>query len=82
MKLIIVDFDNCVTRLRNDRTVMDPGFSPVGEGVWGVANSPSVCANLFFLAENCIKMKEFWPPGGRVPGAPLRSATAEAKLYA
>ena len=24
-----------------------------------------------FLVENCMKMKEFWPPGGaRVPGAP------------
>ena len=28
-----------------------------------------------FFAKNCMKMKEFGPPGGaRVPGAPLRSA--------
>ena len=52
-----------------DDTVADPGFFPGGGGG---ANSPSGCANLFFLAENCMKMKEFWPPGGaRVPGAPL-----------
>ena len=24
-----------------------------------------------FLAENCLKMKEFGPQGARVPGAPL-----------
>ena len=29
------------------------------------------------FVENCMKMKEFGPPGGaRVPGAPLRSANA------
>ena len=38
------------------------------------AISQSGCANLF-LAENCVKMKEFGPRGARVPGAPLRSAT-------
>ena len=42
----------------------------------GGTNSQNGCANLFFSAENCMKMKEFGPPGGRVPGAPLRSATA------
>ena len=42
--------------------------------VGGGANSQSGCANLFFRP-NCMKMKEFGPPGG-VPGAPLKSATA------
>ena len=36
----------------------------------GGANSPSGCANLFFLAENCMKMKEFWLPGGGASLAP------------
>ena len=49
-----------------------PGFS------WsGCANSQDGCANLLFcnfLAENCIKMKEFGPRGR--PWRPLRSATA------
>ena len=44
----------------------DLGFS------WGGANFHSGCANLFFLAENSMKKKEFGPPGGsRVPGTPL-----------
>ena len=29
-----------------------------------------------FLAENCMKMKEFGPKGGRVPGGPLGSPNA------
>ena len=29
----------------------------------GGANSQSGCANLFFSAENCMKMKEFRPRG-------------------
>ena len=29
----------------------------------GGANSQSGCANLFFWAENCMKLKEFGPPG-------------------
>ena len=40
----------------------------------GCANSQNGCANLLFcnfFAENCMKMKEFGPGVGRVPGAPL-----------
>ena len=36
----------------------------------GGANSQSGCANLFFSAENCMKMKEFGPPGVRASLAP------------
>ena len=48
----------------------DPGIS------WGGASTPKVgMLTLFFLAENCMKIKEFGPPesGGwaRVPGALL-----------
>ena len=52
-------------------TVADPGFSPGGAPT-------SKNALIFqFFAENCMKMKEFGPPGGaRVPGAPLGSANA------
>ena len=42
----------------------------------GVSNPQSGCANLFFLAENCMKMKEFGLPGGRRPWRPLGSANA------
>ena len=43
----------------------DPGFSPGG------APTPKSAIIFQFLAENCMKMKEFGPPGGaRVPGAP------------
>ena len=30
--------------------------------------------------KNCMKLKEFGPPGGRVPCAPLRSATGDITL--
>ena len=51
----------------SESAVVDPGFSPGGTiPKWG-------CEPIF-LAENCMKMKEFWK-GGRVPGALLRSAT-------
>ena len=49
----------------------DPGFSRV-EG----ANHQGGGANLLFgrnFPEKCMKMKEFGP-GGRVPGASLKSA--------
>ena len=54
-------------------SVADPGFSPGGGG----APTPKSAIIFQFFAENCMKMKEFGPPGGaRVPGAPLGSANA------
>ena len=47
-------------------TVADPGFSPGGG-----APTPKIAIIFHIFAENCMKMKEFGPPGGgRVPGAP------------
>ena len=41
----------------------------------GGAPTPKSAIIFQFFAENCMKMKEFGPPGGaRVPGAPLGSA--------
>ena len=37
----------------------DAGFSPGGG-----APTPKVGVQTYFLAENCMKTKEFWPPGG------------------
>ena len=46
-------------------SVADPGFSPGG------APTPEIAIIFHIFAENCMKMKEFGPPGGaRVPGAP------------
>ena len=46
-------------------TVADPGFSPGG------APTPKIAIIFHIFTENCIKMKEFGPPGGAcVPGAP------------
>ena len=39
----------------------------------GVRQLPKVLLFFNFFAENCMKMKEFGPPGD-VPGAPLGSA--------
>ena len=51
----------------------DPGFSPGG------APTPKIAIIFHIFAENCMKMKEFGPPGGaRVPGAPLGSANDDA----
>ena len=45
--------------------VADLGFSPGG------APTPKSAIIFQFFAKNCMKMKEFGPPGGaRVPGAP------------
>ena len=46
----------------------------------GGCQLPKWVCEPIFLAENCMKMKEFGPPGGGacVPGAPLRSATARS----
>ena len=51
--------------------VADPGFSPGG------APTPKSAIIFQFFAENCMKMKEFGPPGGRASLAPpLGSANA------
>ena len=43
----------------------------------GGAPTPKIAIIFHIFAENCMKMKEFGPPGGaRVPGAPLGSANA------
>ena len=50
-------------------TVADPGFPRRGG-----ANPQGRDANVLFgqkIPENCMKMKEFGPRGGGVPGAPL-----------
>ena len=36
----------------------------------GVRQLPKVLLFFNFVPENCMKMKEFGPPGGRVPGVP------------
>ena len=42
----------------------------------GGAPTPKVGVLTYFLAQNCMKMKEFGPPGaGARPWCPLRSAT-------
>ena len=54
------------------KAVADPGFSPGG------APTPKIAIIFHIFAKNCIKMKEFGPPGGaRVPGAPLGSANVK-----
>ena len=46
--------------------VADPGFSRGGG-----APTPKIAIIFHIFAENCMKMKEFGPPGGaRVPGGP------------
>ena len=46
----------------------------------GGAPTPKNAVIFQLFAENCMKMKEFGPPGGaRVPGAPLGSANV--KVY-
>ena len=44
--------------------VADPGFSPGG------APTPKSAIIFQFFAKNCMKMKEFGPPGGRASLAP------------
>ena len=46
------------------RSVADPGFSPGG------APTPKIAIIFHIFAENCMKMKEFGPPGGRASLAP------------
>ena len=45
-------------------SVADPGFSPGG------APTPKSAIIFQFFAENCMKMKEFGPPGGARPWRP------------
>ena len=51
----------------------DPGFS-LGVGGGGGRQLPKVGVLKYYFAKNCMKMKEFGPPGAR-PWRPLRSAT-------
>ena len=48
----------------------------------GGAPTPKIAIIFHIFAENCMKMKEFGPPGGgaRVPGAPLGSANGTNKI--
>ena len=46
-------------------SVADLGFSPGG------APTPKIAIIFQIFAENCMKMKEFGPPGGGVSLAPL-----------
>ena len=48
----------------NNRSVADPGFSPGG------VPTPKSAIIFQFFAENCMKMKEFGPPGGVHPWHP------------
>ena len=43
----------------------------------GVRQLPKVLLFFFFFAENCMKMKEFGPPGGARPWHPLESANGK-----
>ena len=45
-------------------SVADPGFSPGG------AQTPKSAIIFQFFAKNCMKMKEFGPPGGCASLAP------------
>ena len=45
-------------------SVADPGFSPGG------VPTPKIAIIFHIFAENCMKMKEFGPPGGRVSLVP------------
>ena len=63
--LVILYFSNLFCTYVHTLPVADPGFSPGG------AATPKIAIIFQMFAENCMKMKEFGPPGGRVPGAPL-----------
>ena len=50
----------------------DPGFSRGGG-----ANSKRSYYLATFFPKNCMELKEFGPPGGGVPGAPLRTTNGD-----
>ena len=50
----------CVCARVHSLSVADPGFSPGGGG----ALTPKIAIIFHIFAENCMKMKEFGPPGG------------------
>ena len=45
----------------------------------GGAPTPKIAIIFQIFAENCMKMKEFGPPGGARPWRPLRSANDNAR---
>ena len=51
-------------QVRRPNAVADLGFSPGG------APTPKVGVLIYYFAENCMKMKEFGPPGGGASLAP------------
>ena len=66
------DFKTRMHSIRMRTAVADPGFSPGG------APTPKIAIIFHIFAENCMKMKEFGPPGGvHVPGTPLGSANVQ-----
>ena len=67
---MLCDFDLILT----SRVVADPEFSQ------GCTPTPKIAIIFQIFAKNCMKMKEFGPPGGLVPGAPLGSANAEFSI--
>ena len=54
----VVSALQAVIEHRQRLSVADPGFSPGG------CQLPKWVCQPIFLAENCMKMKEFGPPGG------------------
>ena len=61
----LCNLDRILYSVEFPSAVADPGFSPGG------APTPKIAIIFHIFAENCMKMKEFGPPGGAcVPGAP------------
>ena len=61
----------------HDKPVADPGFSAEGPLI------PKIAIIFHIFAENCMKMKEFGPPGGvRIPGAPpwIRQCKLQSRM--
>ena len=62
--LDLVFITTYIVGLSNYISVVDPGFSPGG------APTPKIAIIFHIFAENCMKMKEFGPPGGHASLAP------------